>query len=305
MPLGDKKITLDGGEKLDIDNISTLFWFMRQRHMIWHKRARDIPPPWTVDPVLQVYSFTNVYRELDRVTIWFRKNVRGKGRNSRDEIFRTIAFRFFNRPSSFERILDLTSFETWDPYSVEKQMRAGGPPYVTGAYIIKTPTGMDKLKGVIRCIDQAHKILASWNVPDHVDQWVTLERAHMDLKKFPYLGGFMAYEVVSDLRWTILRNARDIDLWAFAGPGAKRGVNRVYGRPLDAKGGNEFFLIKMQDLLDASRTTLWPNDTLYPPLEMREIEHSLCEYDKWCRMHTEPNARLRQKFTPNPEGIPS
>ena len=46
----------------------------------------------------------------------------------------------------------------------------------------------------------------------------------------PYAGfsGFMAYEVVTDLRHTkYLKNADDINTWANAGPGAVRGLNRI------------------------------------------------------------------------------
>ena len=43
----------------------------------------------------------------------------------------------------------------------------------------------------------------------------------------------MSYEVVTDLNYTpVLNNAVDRFSWANAGPGAKRGLNRIWDRPL-------------------------------------------------------------------------
>jgi hypothetical protein len=42
------------------------------------------------------------------------------------------------------------------------------------------------------------------------------------------LGPFLAYEIVTDLRFTaLLENAPDIMTWANPGPGAKRGITRL------------------------------------------------------------------------------
>jgi hypothetical protein len=49
---------------------------MRMRHDICLRKAHGDPPPWTDDPVLQRYSFCNVYREFDRQTLWIDDNIR-------------------------------------------------------------------------------------------------------------------------------------------------------------------------------------------------------------------------------------
>jgi hypothetical protein len=51
-------------------NATPLLKFMKARHAIFLARREGANPPWTRDPILQTYKFTNVYRELDRVTVW-------------------------------------------------------------------------------------------------------------------------------------------------------------------------------------------------------------------------------------------
>jgi len=108
-------------------------------------------------------------------------------------------------------------------------------------------------------------------------------------------GPFMAYEVVTDLRHTrYLRNAPDIYTWANAGPGAIRGLNRLYGRELGAKPRPEqtnaemFKLMKELNDLDEPgfNATFGEPCDVNPRFEMRDIEHSLCEFAKWERGYT-------------------
>ena len=92
----------------------------------------------------------------------------------------------------------------------------------------------------------------------------------------------MAYEVASDLRHTrYLRNAPDIMTWANLGPGSKRGINRVLGEPLGASVSDQLAQEVFLSLLEYLQSN-WPND--WPALEMREVEHSLCEFDKYMRV---------------------
>ena len=68
--------------------------------------------------------------------------------------------------------------------------------------------------------------------------------------------------------------------WANAGPGALRGLNRMHGRVVTSAVPNAN--AEMHDLLvKISNPTLWPEE--WPSLEMRDIEHSLCELDKYIR----------------------
>lgn len=309
-------------------SVDAFFAYARERHSTHLRRSAGLPrSSWTADPILQQYRFCNVFRELDRTTIWFRENVRERLRNEPDVLLATVLFRWFNRIATGEGIFCQTRLDTdppgataWDeflgsgstaPLREAARAHCGSGPYVTGSYIIKTPDGMSKLDGVLWCVEQFMRLQVpaegheyGWRMMAETlleqrdaSQPVRLETLWGWLCQFPYLGDFMAYEIVTDLRHTVLLDrAPDIMTWANPGPGAMRGLNRIHGRPLDRKVSKERANAEMQDILHESQTGLyWPNIeegsrytvpgdfTDWPAWEMREVEHTLCEFDKYER----------------------
>lgn len=338
------------------DGLNRFFAFSRERHAVYLRRRAGRERPWTTDPVISKYRFTNIFRELDRTTIWFRENVRDHYTRDPACILATLVFRLFNRISTAEFIfkqgdfIDGSPFEAllagWrrgeDPHKLTKDLgekiRRAIPapgPYVTGAYIIKTPEGMTKLDGVLWIIAEAmrgelkarstaeranptkYASLLDWgrymletNEPLH------LETAVAWLERLPFIGHFTAYEIVTDLRHTaLLDRAPDIMTWANPGPGCRRGIKRVVGGDKRAYIGNDAQILdRMREVLEASRSVdYWPQpDKLngepaytaggaaanhlaeiyhgplgfaqgendWPAWEMRDVEHTLCEYDK-------------------------
>lgn len=263
-------------------------------------REAGIPGPWTDDPVLREFRFCNIFREDDRTTRWFRRNIRGVLQRRPEVILATIAFRWFNRIETGEALMDvLLGPETWNEGAVRAALeprRAQRLPIVTGAYVIKTPDGMSKLDGICACMARAKAQI------DHDrDMWLepgslNLEQAHVELMNIPYLGSFMAYEIVTDLRHTrILGHADDICSWAAAGPGAARGLRWVTGElhPYTSERGQAKLLDGMRGLLLASTFDHnWPRR--WPRWEMREVEHTLCEFDKYCRARG--GERLKRRY---------
>jgi hypothetical protein len=117
----------------------------------------------------------------------------------------------------------------------------------------------------------------------------TLEQVWDKFQEPRYVGWgpFMAYEVVTDMRHThYLENAPDIFTWANAGPGAIRGLNRLYGRELKAQPKKEQTRKEMEILM--TELNLFPGLSFVfgdgTRFEMRDIEHSLCEFDKYERV---------------------
>lgn len=256
------------------------FWaFATERHSIWLRRARGDAWPWTSDPILRDFRFCNVYRELDRNTIWFREHIRGRGHTPAHELFNTALFRWFNFIPSTEKLLEIGAFEEWDPFKADEALR-GAAQWVTGAYIVKTPNGMSKLDGLLWCLGRLEDRLLE--LPD-LPEWGTLYEAWEWLKESPYLGDFMAYEIVTDLRHTLLSEATDIMTWANPGPGCRRGLNRLRQIPLNKRQPYEWCQEEMQRLLDHSLAKEFIGLSGMP-LEMREIEHTLCEFDKYERV---------------------
>ena len=117
-------------------------------------------------------------------------------------------------------------------------------------------------------------------------------------------GGFMSYEVVSDLNYTsVLDKATDRFSWANAGPGAMRGINRIHGYDLKKMHSQERANKFMQDIL-AEKNNYVDLDIINPyDVDMRCIEHSLCEWDKYERVRL-GQGRPRSKFKEVMQSIP-
>lgn len=136
--------------------------------------------------------------------------------------------------------------------------------------------------------------------PSLEDVWSKFQQ-----KRYVGWGPFMAYEVVTDLRHTrYLRDAPDIYHWANAGPGAIRGLNRLYGRDLNAKPKptttNLEMCLLMHDLNSypgedfAATFGPWKN-VAQRRFEMRDVEHTLCEFDKYERVRL-GEGKMRAKY---------
>ena len=64
-----KSITIDTSKGYVFKQMEA---FAIERHKIYLRRSAGQPFPWTDDPILQKYKFNNIYRELDKTTIWIK-----------------------------------------------------------------------------------------------------------------------------------------------------------------------------------------------------------------------------------------
>lgn len=276
------------------------FWnWITERHRIYLKKAAGEPAPWTRDAVMQNYRFCNVFRELDKVTVWLRENWREPYADSPQLWIAMCLARQVNWPETLAEIGFPT--KTYDAQAIRRALetrKARGDKVYTGAYMISAPAG--DYAGMAKPQYTAEIVVgAPWNKRAEFDAMFvnnrqpTMQEVHAWLRQFRGWGHFMAYEVVTDLRHTrYLRNARDINTWAVAGPGAIRGLNRLHGRPFKKGMTQTQALDEMRELLALSKKNL---PDFVPALELREIEHSLCETDKWLRMQL-GQGTLRAKY---------
>ncbi len=262
--------------------------FMVERHNIYLRRfIQGDPYPWTDDPILNEYSFCNVYRELDRVTIWIRENWREPYADHPNLPFAMAMARQINWPDTLEEI----GFpEHWNPERIKAIMQGRlnrKEKVYTGAYMLTGTLGGTKVEQTI------DKILTPlYEMPPRIIS-NSLEETWKRYLPYPGFSGFMAYEVVTDLRHTKhLENAEDIMTWANPGPGAKRGLNRIHGRELEKSIPKAQLISEMKELLDLCNMAPLP-------LEMRDIEHCLCEFDKYERVRLgqgKPRAKYKPKI---------
>lgn len=271
------------------------FWqYARKRYQILLDRTAGKPAPWTDDPVLGAYRFCNIFREDDVVTKWIARNIREPMADAQgDLVFALIAGRLFNLPSTLERLLPVLQPGRWDAHRAKKAIE-GLAPVVSGAYIVigehQCPTTGDRLPkgaGIVQTLDNI------WPHRRHMFKLIraepTLQNATAVLATPPRMGNFLAYEVATDLRHTpVLNDATDIMTWANPGPGAARGLSRLIGEDKGyfnrgSKRDREIMFDLMRQLLeDSNHEVLWP--AAWPRWEMRDVEHTLCEVDKYLRV---------------------
>src|SRR3546814_5759951 len=84
------------------------YWrFAAERQRIFYRRALGSPWPWTDNPVMAVFKFTNAYRASDRVSQYLIRHViyRGDLPASIDEVvFRILLFKLFNKIETWEKL---------------------------------------------------------------------------------------------------------------------------------------------------------------------------------------------------------
>lgn len=275
------------------------FTYARLRESVRIKKAEGQPWPWCDDPVLRDNYFTNIRREHDKVTEWFRECVRTDLSLSPDVLPATLLFRWFNRIDVGDTIFlkpgDAfnTYLKTGNIEELRAHIKAYHPkgPYVNAAYIIKGLDGMTKLDGVLYAF---HRTMQSMDYRDLAETLLmnrSMKWATKRMSEFPQMGMFMAYEVACDLRWTyLLTDAEDILTWANPGPGARRGLNRMSNYPLEYRVHTDECQHMMQEILHRVPEDLgkW---------EMREVEHTLCEFDKYERVRL-GEGRSKRKYSP-------
>lgn len=297
---------------LNEEEVARFFWYARERHLIWHRRTAGRTEPWTADPVMSKFRITNVFRELDKTTAWYRKHVREVYDGRPEVLLATVLFRWFNTIRSGETMFaqrDLltgeNAFETYlrtrDVRVLEEPLREQGAPWVTGSYMIRSPEGVDKLTGILDYFSRFSRQSAEFVYPSNegrghctskiewrevadimLDRVTTLQSAWWWVKQYEGLGPFLAYEIVTDLRHTkLLNRAPDVMTWANPGPGALRGAGLILN---GAQRGRKGRLVKadvkdthevMKRLLELSR------DPRYWPQVLGYSDRGLNSGDVW------------------------
>ena len=278
--------------------VSEFFRYATERYSIYQKRMNGYPKPWTTDSILQQYRFCNVFREDDKVTMWFRSNVRTPMRANPRVCMATLVFRFVNSIGTGQHLLEAGVFRHYESAkfaAAMKQIKDAGKPMLGAAYMIKTPNGKNKITGLQEIFEPFAAMGDS--MAEHIKKRATMKALVDFLTDFPYVGGFMAYEIACDLQYTDWFKPSDTMSWANPGPGARRGLQRLVtetGVRSNTSLSTNQMLSMMQELLtEAYSVRNWPGH--WRMWDMRTVEHTLCEFDKYKRAQL-GEGKPKQKF---------
>ncbi len=123
------------------------YWrFASERQHIYGARTRGESGPWTTDPILSRFRFTNCYRATDRVSQFLIQRVSYEGDQSPVEIvFRTLLFKLFNRIETWELLESEIGRLAWNTFDLEEydgvlsDAFASGRRLYSAAYVIPPP----------------------------------------------------------------------------------------------------------------------------------------------------------------------
>lgn len=273
--------------KTPAQRLKKFYWWINERHRIYMRKERGEDWPWTNDPIMQTYKFTNVFRELDAETVKFHERIDDLDLLQADKLYHMILFRAFNRAGTYDMLTRGKSTHH-TPAKMKRILHRNadrGKKIFTGAYII-TNAGRSDSKIDIMCDALGVQWRGRRKIYDEMMVDGTMRGCTKILTAYPMQGPFTAYEVICDMRYQkgMLDNAPDRKKWANLGPGARRGINRIVSgkkKPNVYRTTEEY----IEFMVEMLKTSPKYRGKHVPPLEMREIEHSLCEFDKWLRVH--------------------
>jgi 5-hmdU DNA kinase, helical domain len=277
-----------------MDTTQLLYW-VTEREAIRLRRAAGQPQPWTADEILRTWSFCNVRRECDRVTQWIARNWREPHSDDPDLFFAMAVARLVNWPDSLAALGYPVPWNR-EHFVATLQTRAAQGNKVWGdAYnISNSGKSLPKVEVVADRLDP----LWARRKPLRPRADDALLAFYARLRDMDGFGSFMAAQVVADVKQVPpLRSARDWWTFAAPGPGSKRGLNRVMGRPKDTPWRDD-------DVWRAAFARL--HEAITPELERvgigrlcgGDLQNCLCEFDKMERVRL-GEGKPKRKFVPH------
>jgi alpha-glutamyl/putrescinyl thymine pyrophosphorylase clade 1 len=268
--------------------------YIEERETIRIKRALGEAPPWTTDPILRSYRFTNVHREADRVTRWIAANWRNP---DPDNWFAMLIARMINQPATLARIGYPVPWDKERFIAAMDKPNPGGESLYNAAYMIKADggeyAGARKHHTLAKLLFDVAWNRREWLRPDPID---SLNSFHMKLMELHNMGSFYAAQVVADVKHNQpLLSASDWVSFAASGPGSRKGLNYLLDRDPARAWREEDWRMELSRLLARVQPPV-----LNLILDAQDLQNCLCEFSKYMRAYTGAG-RPKQNFKPNQE----
>jgi len=288
------------------------YWrFAAERQQIFFRRMADAIQPWTIDPILTSYKFTNAYRASDRVSQYLIRNViyREDLPNEPEElIFRILLFKFFNKIETWQMLEHKLGHITFSSYSFSRydevltDAMSKGIRIYSAAYIMP-PGGITfgqkfKHQNHLKLLE----LMMKNELPDRLVEARSMQQGFELLLSYPTIGDFLAYQYITDINYSAATDFSEMD-FVVPGPGARDGLRKCF---IDTGGLSDAELIRMVadrqekefERLELEFPSLWGRR-----LQLIDCQNLFCEVDKYARVaHPEiigltGRSRIKQKFS--------
>ena len=273
-----------------VTTMSGLLYFIWEREAIRIARENGHSAPWTNDPILGKYKFTNIHRVDDRVSQWVLNNLITPYEEREDLWFTLLIGRLINWPPTLAALLERgvipcapDEFDATEFVDVVEGCKVTQAKVYSGAYMVY-PTKMDpggnKSQAIAThiigaAIEKAEAIAYEATRPDRtLEQFVTV------MSRCFGISTFMAGQVAADLTYSQVQMGKVPDIFTYApiGPGSSRGLNYLLERAPTAGWGQENFNRELMKIHQAVVDEL-DIDTM----TLHDVQNCMCEYSKYCR----------------------
>ncbi len=288
--------------------------YIHDRQALAQQKAKGKAWPWSDDFVLNTYKFCHVYRERDACTQHLIKNIHEDPNPTlsfREKVMNIALFRRFNVRNFFSEIIygPMRMKDDWKQIEcvLDEHRRRGNKIFNEAYTICQVPfddTYRPKCKHaqVLMAIKHDFKTAPT--------QWESLKDVRKAKELFQFLkrylygfGGFLAYQVLTDLTYKKLLKIDDLEDFCHIGPGALGGLtaiglsvsNRDKGANLLADAQPEMF-----QKLASERAKYWRRVSVERLgrgdgyLKVSDIQNCLCEYRKYFKLTNGIKTRIRR-----------
>lgn len=310
--------------KLNYENFKHLHrWIIDRYHVHILKDIEKKPAPWTDNPIIQEYRFTNVRREHDKETQWVIHNICSipeEDMSWASKICNLILFRVVNKsetckhfmPINFDKGVDWNKISSFvenlpsDYALFTNAFNTGGVKramcaslgYISSYY--DPISGVKPIYAVIQYIEK--NVYYNEEFIQYLGNCVKASEFIDALQKLDGIGYFLAYQIFVD--YTYCKEA----LWSenefvVAGPGARRGLDLIFNNKDGMSYEECLFWLRdhWEDICDFYRLP-WNPDEIFTDLpeedrymNVMSLQNCHCEISKYIRAITN-TGRPRNKY---------
>lgn len=290
-------------------DVYAAYWhFAAERQLIFERRLEGLPEPWTDDEILLDYRFCNSFRASDRVSQYLiREVIYGpSGLTPEDRFLRTVFFRLFSRPETWELIeqeAGPVSTEEFDPRAIgallDKEMEEGRTLY-TNAFILCANRAYGHPRKHRNHLALLEAMLSA-RLPERILEAESLQTVFEALREFPLIGDFMAYQLAIDLNYGPDLSFDEND-FTIPGPGAVRGLGKVFTDLGDYSPAEAILWLVERQGVVSEEIGIDPPTLFGRHLHAIDCQNLLCEVDKYARVKfpeiRSNRTRIKQRFAP-------
>jgi hypothetical protein len=293
------------------------YWrFAAERLAMFYRRYSDPIGPWTTDPVLKTYRFTNAYRAADRVSQYLIREVQSRPDRSqtpREVFFRTMLFKIFNRIDTWEALEEEHGPIAWERIDLAKldrtlaRLRSRGRKIYSAAYIMPSPG-----YGHPRKHSNHIALLAQMmddRVPDRIRQAPSLRSVYDVILSYAGIGPFLAFQYTIDLNYSSVIDFDEAD-FVVAGPGAIDGISKCFAGVDRSNAEDVIYWMTDRQETEFKRLGLEFPGLFGRRLQPIDCQNLFCEISKYARVaHPEVSGvakrtRIKQSYRPSHRPIP-